>query len=204
MISLPEPQRQNLQKLVDSWLKQVAQGVAESRGLTPEAVVKAIDEGPWDAASGPDLGLVDQLGYWDEVNEAVLTAAGDEAEFLRLDDYDTATAESENGGSMVALVYGLGPIVLGQSENDPVFGSVTMGSDSVAAALADAVDDPDIEAILFRVDSPGGSYVASDSIWREVQRAADAGKPLIISMGNFAASGGYFVAAPAQAIVVRN
>ena len=91
----------------------------------------------------------------------------------------------------------------GAGENDPVFGSVVMGADSVAAALADAVEASRVEAIVFRIDSPGGSYVASDAIWREVQLARDAGKPVIVSMGNVAASGGYFVAVPAHKIVAQ-
>ena len=76
-------------------------------------------------------------------------------------------------------------------------------SASVAQAISDAVDDEDVEAILFRVDSPGGSYVASDTVHREVRRAREAGKPVIVSMGNFAASGGYFVAMAADKIVAH-
>src|SRR3546814_9471725 len=76
-----------------------------------------------------------------------------------------------------------------------------MGSDTVADALRQAIDDPKVAAILFRVDSPGGSYVAADTIWAEVKRARDPGKPVIVSMGNVAGSGGYFVAAPAHAII---
>jgi protease-4 len=80
---------------------------------------------------------------------------------------------------------------------------VTLGAVDIARALADAIDDPEVEAILFRVDSPGGSYVGSDTIWREVRRAGEAGKPVVVSMGNVAASGGYFVAAPAATIVAQ-
>jgi protease-4 len=76
-----------------------------------------------------------------------------------------------------------------------------MGADTVSAAIAAAVEDEDVVAIIFRIDSPGGSYVASDVIWREVNRVRDSEKPLIVSMGNLAASGGYFIAAPAYRIV---
>jgi protease-4 len=78
-----------------------------------------------------------------------------------------------------------------------------MGADSVSAALRSAIDDPRVEAIVMRVDSPGGSYVASDTIWRETIRAREAGKPLVISMGNVAASGGYFVSMSAEQIVAQ-
>jgi len=100
-------------------------------------------------------------------------------------------------------VHGEGPIILAESENDPVFGRIAMGAVDVAEALAAAIDDPEVAAIVFRVDSPGGSYVGSDTIWREVQRARDLGKPLVVSMGNVAASGGYFVSAAAEAIVAQ-
>src|SRR3546814_7785645 len=92
---------------------------------------------------------------------------------------------------VIALVHGTGPIVLAESEDDPLFGRVTMGAIDVAEALATAIDDPEVVAIVFRVDSPGGSYVASDTIWREVSRARTLGKPVVVSMGNLAASGGY-------------
>src|SRR3546814_17937313 len=78
-----------------------------------------------------------------------------------------------------------------------------MGAIDVAEALATAIDDPEVVAIVFRVDSPGGSYVASDTIWREVSRARTLGKPVVVSMGNLAASGGYFVAAAADRIVAQ-
>ena len=102
---------------------------------------------------------------------------------------------------MVALIYGLGPVVLSGSESGPAFGRTVMGADTVAETISEAVEDDEIDAIVLRIDSPGGSYVASDAIWREVQLARDAGKPLIVSMSNVAASGGYFVAAPAHKIV---
>ena len=78
-----------------------------------------------------------------------------------------------------------------------------MGSDTVTEAFRTAVEDEEVRAILFRVDSPGGSYVASDAIWRATTRARAAGKPVIVSMGNVAGSGGYFVAMSADKIVAQ-
>ena len=94
---------------------------------------------------------------------------------------------------MIALIYGLGPIVLGDGESDPTFGSLTMGSDRIVQALRDATDDPEVKAIVLRIDSPGGSYVASDTIWGAIRRAQEIDIPVVVSMGNVAASGGYFV-----------
>ncbi len=198
---LPAPQRENLQQLLDSWLGQVARDIAAARGGDEGAVRAAIDSAPHSAAAALDQGLVDQLGYWDEVSAAVMSEAGDEAEFLPLMTYAQAHDPLPTPGPTVALIYGLGPVVLANSDNDGVFGDGVMASDTVSEAIATAIEDPEIEAIVLRIDSPGGSYVASDVIWREVQLAREADKPLIVSMSNVAASGGYFVAAPAHKIV---
>ena len=103
-----------------------------------------------------------------------------------------------------SVVYGVGPVMRGGNSFDPLFGGgATMGSKTVAGALRQAIDDPEVKAIVFRVDSPGGSYVASDTIWRETLRAKQAGKPVIVSMANVAGSGGYFVAMHATKIVAQ-
>lgn len=200
---LPEPQRRNLQRYLDSALTQIVTAVAESRNLEAGAVRALIDTAPHRGALAQQRGLVDRLGYWDQMSDAVLEAAGEEAELLSLADYARETEPEEAEGPIIALVHGIGPVVLDHGENDPVFGKVSMGAVDVRRALADAIDDPEIAAILFRVDSPGGSYVASDTIWREVQRARDLGKPIVVSMGNVAGSGGYFVAAAAHSIVAQ-
>ena len=201
--ALPAPQRENLQRLVDSLVNQIASGVAEGRNLDSAQVRRLIDRAPLLAQEAQENGLIDELGYWDETNDAALDAAGEDADFLSLEDYAAAQEAPDADGPVIALIHGLGPVVLDGSENDPVFGQVVMGSDTVSEALADAVADEDVAAIVFRVDSPGGSYVASDTIWREVRNARDQEVPVIVSMGNVAASGGYFVAAPAHKIVAQ-
>lgn len=205
--AMPEPQRRNLQALLDSALDQVVRGIAERRSLDAAAVRALIDRAPHGAAEALEVGLVDQLGYWDEVRAATLEAADlprdDDDGLLDLRRYAEARDEEPGDGPVVALVYGLGPVTLDESESDPIFGRVTMGADTVAQAIADAAEDTEVRAILFRIDSPGGSYIASDTIWREVQRARERGVPVIVSMGGVAASGGYFVAAPAHKIVAQ-
>ncbi len=201
--NMPAPVRENLQRYLDSALSQVVTAVAEARNLEAGRLRALIDRAPYRGAEAQRLGLVDRLGYWDEVEAAVEDSAGPEAEWLTLRAYRRATWEEETEAPVVALVHGEGPIVLGGGENDPVFGRVSLGAIDIAEAISEAVDDPEVEAILFRVDSPGGSYVGSDTIWREVQRARDAGKPVVVSMGNVAASGGYFVSTPADAIVAQ-
>ncbi len=201
--SMPAPIRENLQRYLDSSLGQIVTAVAEARNLEAGALRGLIDRAPYRGAEAQRLGLVDRLGYWDEVEGAVEEAAGPDAEWLSLRAYQRAAPEQDPDAPVIALVHGEGPIMLADGQNDPVFGRVVLGAVDVAQALSDAIDDPEVEAILFRVDSPGGSYVASDTIWREVQRARDAGKPLVVSMGNVAASGGYFVSAAAEAIVAQ-
>ncbi|WP_420347115.1 signal peptide peptidase SppA [Pelagibius sp.] len=200
---LPEAQRQNLQQYLDSSLSQIVTAVAKARNLETTAVRQLIDSAPHRGPDALQAGLVDNLGYWDQARDAVETAAGSESELVSLRDYARATREDSEEGPIIALVHGSGPIVLEPGENDPVFGRVRMGAVDVVNALSEAIDDSEVAAILFRVDSPGGSYVGSDAIWREVQRARDLGKPVVVSMGNIAGSGGYFVAAPAHSIVAQ-
>lgn len=205
--AMPDPQRRNLEALLNSAFNQIVSGIAERRSLDAAGVRALIDSAPHAATAAREAGLVDQLGYWDEVRAATLEAADlpreDEDGLLDLAHYTAARGETPIEGPVVALVYGLGPVTLDESESDPVFGRVTMGAETVARAIAEAAGDPEVRAILFRIDSPGGSYIASDTIWREVRRAGERGVPVIVSMGGVAASGGYFVAAPAHKIVAQ-
>lgn len=162
-----------------------------------------LEQGPYLAADALELGLVDAVGYRDEAL-ATLEAQVGEAERLFPSPYlERAGGPWDRGSAVVAVVYGTGAIVRGPSSVDPIGGDSMMGSESVTAALRSATADPDVKAIVFRVDSPGGSAVASDAIWRATQQARDAGKPVVVSMGNVAASGGYYVAAGATKIVAE-
>lgn len=201
---MPAAQRRNLQRLLDSWLSQVVTGVAEGRGIAETEVRRLIDQAPLSAGEAKAAALVDRLGYRDEVAEAARRAAGaPDAEHLPVADYEARRERDQADGPVIAVVQGLGPVVLGESEPAPVFGRAAMGSDTLAPAILDALDTETVAAIVLRVDSPGGSYVASDTIWRAVKKAGEAGKPVVVSMGDMAASGGYFVAAPAEAIVAQ-
>ena len=201
--NLPAPQRENLQRLVDSWMAQIVTGIADGRKTTPEAVRALMDRSPLTASEAKDGGLVDTVGYWDQVMAEVDDRAGKDSEFFTVRHYAAWARQEETTGPKIAVIYGLGPIALAKSENDPLFGSTVLGSDTIAKAIADAAKDEEVEAIVFRVDSPGGSYVASDTIHREVIRAGEQGKPVIVSMGNLAASGGYFVSMGASSIVAQ-
>lgn len=199
--NMPAPVRENLRRLVDSWMAQLVAGIAEGRKIDPLMVRALIDRGPLLAADAVRERLVDRLGYWDEFDTAIAERAGG-AQRISVSRYAT-TQSPPADAAQIAVIYGVGPVHLSARESDPLLGAVGMGSRAVSKAIRDAVADPAIKAIIFRVGSPGGSYVASDTIWREVDRARAAGKPLIVSMADVAASGGYFVAAPAHKIVAQ-
>jgi protease IV len=195
--------REATEKIVASWFAQLIRGIAEARGMREEQVRALVDKGPFLGKEAVDAGLVDRLAYRDEVYAEAKKKAGESAEYLYLNHYLARAGRPHDNGKTIALVYGVGGVQRGKSSYDPVFGDVTMGSDTVAGALRTAIDNSEVKAILFRVDSPGGSYVASDAIWRETVRAKQAGKPVIVSMGDVAGSGGYFVAMAADKIVAQ-
>ena len=190
-------------KIVSSIFGQMVRGIAEGRKLGEDEVRAIIDKGPYLGKEALDARLVDGLAYRDEVYEKAKAKAGKDAKLLFLGQYLERAGRPHEKGKTVAVIYGLGGVSRGKDDYDPFSGSATMGSDTVAAAFRDAVADKEVKAILFRVDSPGGSYVASDTIWRETVRAKKAGKPVIVSMGNVAGSGGYFVAMDADKIVAQ-
>lgn len=195
-------------RLVASAADQVVAGVAAGRRLDPAQVRALVDRAPLLAQEAHAAGLVDRIGYRDEVYADVRAAAGERAELRFLSRYakDVARAPRRRlvarSRPVLGLVQGTGVVKVGRSGRAPLpIGGPSMGSDTVCAALRAAARDEDVRAVVLRVDSPGGSYVASDSIWRQVGQVKAAGKPVVVSMGAVAASGGYFVAAPADAIV---
>jgi protease-4 len=194
--------REAMQRIGESVFSQIVQGIAQGRKLSPDAVRQLIDRGPFLGEEAVKEKLVDGIAYRDEFYAKARERAGG-AELLYLGKYLERAEAPHKKGKRVALIFGTGPVVRGKSDFDPFSGSSTMGSDTVAGAFRAAITDKDVKAILFRVDSPGGSYVASDAIWQEVNRARKAGKPVVVSMGNVAGSGGYFVAMAADKIVAE-
>jgi protease-4 len=193
-----QPHKQNLGRLLDSWTDQMVEGIAAARKLPPEKVRALLGNGPFTAAEAASAGLVDKLGY----REAALQAAGGGTAVKEVDLGDYAGALPKGHGTKLAVIVGSGAIHRGESDHG--FGaSEDFGSKSIAKAFRDAVADKDVKAIVFRIDSPGGSYVASDTVWNEVRRAREAGKPVVASMGGVAASGGYFVAMAADRVIAQ-
>ena len=194
--------KESLEALADSLDQQIKDGIGAGRTLDPARVTRLIDDGPYFATEAAAAGLVDRLSYWDDVVEQAKTKAGHGSELVAVADYFRATRPAGGDAPVIALVRGVGQIQSGDSDAGPVGGWV-MGADTVAGAIAAAIDDPAVKAILFRIDSPGGSAVASETIGHEVRRAVERGKPVIVSMGDVAASGGYWIAMNASKIVAE-
>jgi protease IV len=196
-----EAHRTALDRLAESIFIDGVAAIAKGRGMAPARVRELADTGPRTAAEARDAGLVDTLGYRDEVYAAIRSRVGTDAELLfaeRWHPHRGVHVPARRKGH-VALVEVRGAIVSGRTRRAPMGRQV--GSDSVGAALRAATNDEHVRAVVMHIDSPGGSAVASDTIWREVCRVRNAGKPVVVSMGEAAASGGYYIACPADVIV---
>jgi protease-4 len=203
------PAREATERVAASVIGQLTEAIAERRGISAAEVRELIDRGPFLAAEALEARLVDELGYRDEVYARVKKQAGEDATLQHVGRYHRSRALAERARKLpnpkqshVALIYATGPIRRGRSGRGPLSGGA-MGSDTIGAALRAATGDERARAIVLRVNSPGGSYVASDTIWREVVRARNAGKPVVVSMGDVAASGGYYISMAADAIIAQ-
>lgn len=203
-----EHHREATERLLHSVMDQIVSGVAQDRGLDTDEVRAVVDRAPLTANEALDAGLVDRLGYRDEVYSVLHERLGPEAVPLYLNRYhgsrvaELSQRMAQAHRPVIAVVDVSGPIHLGQSGRRPLSQS-SAGSDTVTGALRAATKDQDVKAIILRVASPGGSYVASDTIWRQVAVARQAGKPVVVSMGDVAASGGYYVSMGSDLIVAE-
>jgi protease IV len=193
--------RTALDRLAESIFTEGVDAIATGRGMGADQVRELADTGPRTAPEALAAGLVDALGYRDQAYAAMRSRVGVDAELLFADRWRPPRRPHlpARRKGYVALVEVRGTIVSGRTRRAPMGRQV--GSDSVGAALRAASADDRVRAVVLHVDSPGGSAVASDTIWREVCRAREAGKPVVVSMGPTAASGGYYIACPADVIV---
>jgi len=191
-----EPHREQTEALLDSLFGVYLKAIAENRNR-PEAEVRGLlDAGPYDATRAKEAGLVDELLYHDELSERMSGAERvTPARYVK-----ASRGFGLDGRPKVALVYAVGNIISGESQSG--IGGEFMGSDTVARAIREARKDGSIRALVLRVDSPGGSGTASDVMWREVALTRKS-KPVIVSMGDVAASGGYYVSMASDAIVAQ-
>jgi protease-4 len=204
---MTEAHRQYINELLDDLFGRYKNAIAQARHKSPEEVNTLIDNAPYNAQQAKDAGLIDDAMYRDEVETMLKKQLGQkESEPLisvRGNEYRDVSPESLglNKGERIAVIYASGEIGSGSSQNSPS-GDQSIGSDTVAKALNDAAADKTIKAIVLRVDSPGGSGLASDIIWRAVE-TANQKKPVVVSMSDVAASGGYYISASAAKIIAQ-
>jgi protease-4 len=197
--------REQITALMQSWYDTAASGAASDRKLPAQAVTAAFEKSPQFAEDAKKAGLIDRTGYDDDALQFALGKAGRGARSVPMADFVHAKQEAaELGkGARIALVEGTGEIEEG-SDNGGLFGGApVMAGDDIARAIRQAASDSTVKAILFRVDSPGGSVTASDQILDAVKKAQAKGIPVVVSMGSVAASGGYYVSASADKIVAE-
>lgn len=192
--------RESLSRLLRSWQDQAVAGITQGRSLETSVVRSSSRVLPFLAEEARDAGLVDHLGYLDDAVRALYAAAGTEEEAL-IEDYASFAGKQKGDHTtpVIALVHEAGPITAGKSEQSPPSGRI--GSDTVIEAMRTALSDTNVKAILLRINTPGGDYVASDAIWNQLAKAREKGVPVVVSMADYAASGGYFVSMPAHKIV---
>ncbi|WP_343571700.1 signal peptide peptidase SppA [Mycobacterium sp.] len=205
-------------RLLESLRGQVWQAIAESREIGQDSLDGLADRAPLLRDTALESGLIDRVGFRDEAYARIAELVG--VERVSPDDDDApprlflsryARATGPGGPSIpgrgpkstIAVVTVSGSIVSGRGGSRLPFGSSNAGGDTISAALREAAHDDSVSAIVLRVDSPGGSVTASETIWREVKKARERGKPVVASMGAVAASGGYYVSMNADAIVAN-
>jgi protease-4 len=197
------PQREETTQLLQSIFDSYAGEIAISRNMKVDELKAKLGGVPFIGEEARKAGFVDKLGFDIDAEDAAEAKAGTGAEIVEFADYASHAGSAYAKGAVIAFVQGDGMIVEGKQEEGLFGSSGLMAGDTVAKALLDAADDKDVKAILFRVNSPGGSAIASDQIWNAVERAQKAGKPVVIDMSGLAASGGYWVSMGADKIIAQ-
>jgi protease-4 len=177
---------------------------AADRKMDPNTVRAALEAGPYLADQAQGVRLVDKVGQVKDAEQALLARAGAGAQAVDFSDYSRGRSHDLSTGPLIAVIEGEGAIVTGkQGPGNPFTGGSDIYSDDLAQAFYDAAKDKDVKAIVFRLNSPGGSDTASEQILAGVRAARAAGKPVVVSMGTYGASGGYWVSSEASAIVAQ-
>lgn len=192
-------------RLLQSWYDSAVAEVAADRKLDRAAVVSAFESAPVQVDAVRERGLITDIGYDEDARDSARRRAGEDAEFVRFERYmQMARRRAPSGAPVVAFVHAVGEIVEGGDDDSPfVENADIIEGDTFSRAIRDAAEDSDVKAILLRVDSPGGSAIASDQILAAVKKAQAAGKPVVVSMASVAASGGYYIAASANRIIAE-
>jgi len=205
--TMGEGQKEVINALLDEYFGRLKNGIAEARSKTPEDVAALIDNAPYHADEAKQLNLIDEAFYRDQIYDQLKTRLGykteDKLRTISGSEYREIPSDTLglNKGERVAVIYASGAINMGSSSSSP-FGGEMVGADTIVKAVNDAAEDSSIKAIVLRVDSPGGSALASDLMWHALEKAK-AKKPVVVSMADVAASGGYYIACNANKIVAE-
>ena len=202
---MSEAHREIQNIILDDLYEQLVETIADGRGWTHQNVKKRIDAGPYTARQALATELVDRLVYDDELHDVVTELTDTRTDLVTLSDYvksALATQHWQEPKPKVAIVEAKGLMLTGDSFIDPLLGTQVMGADTIARVIRQIKEDDDIKAVVLRIDSGGGLVTAADTIWWELVRLTEV-KPLVVSMGDVAASGGYYIAAPADTIVAE-
>jgi protease-4 len=196
--------REQLVALLTSWYDTAVADSAKDRKIAVDAMKAAFEASPQFTEDAKARKLIDKVGYDDDALNAALAKAGDGADQVTLAQFlSTKPDNSYGSGPQVALIEAAGEIVNGSVKQGPFSSDSVIAGDDMAKAIREAAQDSDIKAIILRVDSPGGSVSASDQILDAVKKAQAAGKPVVVSMGYLAASGGYYISLSANKIVAQ-
>ncbi len=201
--SYTRPARENLQQLIDSLFGQFVDDVARDRKIEPAQLRRLIDNAPLESEQARRDGLVDKIGYRTDALEEVYQRANGKRDLVTLAEYAGDEARPRQRGEVIALVRASGAIMSGGGGSGPLEDEAMANAGDVVEALETASQAKDVRAIVLRIDSPGGTYPAADAIADAVGRARAAGKPVIVSMGDVAASGGYLAAVRGDVIVAQ-
>lgn len=203
------PVRANMESLIGDLLRQEKSGIAESRQMDEAKVGELLAAGPFTSDEALAKGLVTRTGYWDEVTQEIKDKAGKdvvEADAPTYLAFDAPAAKkkgkkkADKPKATVALITAEGLITDDPESPMRYADDAVIDTDKIAGAFDDAADDDQVNAILFRVNSPGGSPSASETIRRALVKAKESKKPVFVSMGEVAASGGYWIAMNADRI----
>ena len=204
---MSEGHREVVNSLLDDMFNRYVEAIAKRRNKSADEVRAIVDNAPYSAADALKAGLIDGANYRDEVEAGLKKRLGykDADKLAMVSDAEYRGVEPEslglNKGESIAVIYASGEIHSGKSNSNP-FGDQSVGSDTLVKAINDARDDKEIKAIVLRVDSPGGTSYASDMIWHAIESAKQK-KPVVVSMSDLAASGGYYISCNASRIIAE-
>jgi protease-4 len=199
------PHREATLRVLQSWYDSATTEASADRKLDRAVLTSIMDAAPATVETVKEKGLITNIGYDDEARDAAKARAGAGAKITSFSRYVQATRNQGVGfgAPTIALIHAAGDIVEGGDDSPLSQSSTSVAGDTFAQAIRDAAEDKNVKAILLRVDSPGGSAIASDQILQALKKARATGKPIVVSMGSVAASGGYYISMAADRIIAE-